>query len=208
MSRVVFLDRDGVINELVLNPVTGRFESPHRVADYRLRPGVLAALVRLYDWGTRLFLISNQPSFALGKTTLEELFRIHRRLELDLAGAGVVFEEYYYCYHHPNGVVEGYAGPCRCRKPAPYFLQEAARKKGFSLSDCWMIGDQDTDMECGWRAGCRTILLETPQSKGKRGKSYPDYRAADLPEAVDQLEAIWNQEAETWRKSPTNQRAG
>lgn len=193
MSRTVFLDRDGVLIDLVLNPTTGRFESPHAVADYHLRPGSLEALERLHALGTMLFLVSNQPDYALQKTSLDEIRAIHERFESDLVRAGVLFQQFYYCYHHPRGTVAGYSGLCICRKPRPYFLHEAARQFGISLYESWIIGDQDSDIECGERAGCQTLLIEYPESADKRGLVTPDYTVSSLAAAVDLLERIWAQ---------------
>ena len=77
-----------------------------------------------------------------------------------------------------------YSFVCECRKPKPYFLLKAARDYGIDLENSWMIGDRDTDIECGKAAGTRTILIEEPHSSGSRGSSNPDFRAANLKDAV------------------------
>ena len=105
VRRAVFLDRDGVINRNILNPVSGEYESPHRPEDFELAPGALNAIARLRTAGYRLFLVSNQPSFAKGKTSLEAIQAIHARLQTALDGAGIAFDAFYYCYHHPDGIV-------------------------------------------------------------------------------------------------------
>lgn len=155
----VFLDRDGVLNALVLNPATGRMESPLSPDDLLLIDGVIPALGRLQQAGYPLILVSNQPNFALGKSTLEALGAIHWKLESALIGAGIRFARFSYCLHHPNGIVPGYSGLCLCRKPSPWFLLRARDDFGFSLGDSWMIGDQPTDTQCGRAAGARTIRI-------------------------------------------------
>jgi D-glycero-D-manno-heptose 1,7-bisphosphate phosphatase len=157
----VFLDRDGVLNALVLNPATGRMESPLAPDDLQLIDGVIPALCRLQQAGYPLVLVSNQPNFALGKATLETLGAIHSRLESALIGAGVCFARFSYCLHHPKGVVPGYSGLCVCRKPSPWFLLRARDDFGYSLGDSWMIGDQPTDTRCGRSAGVRTIRVNS-----------------------------------------------
>jgi D-glycero-D-manno-heptose 1,7-bisphosphate phosphatase len=183
----VFLDRDGVLNELVFNPATGEHESPHTPEDLVMVDGVVPALQRLARAGFALFLVSNQPSYAKGKTTLENIHEIHRRLDEFLRDNGIAFREYFYCYHHPRAVVPAYSGPCRCRKPAPYFLLEAARAHGVDLASSWMVGDQDTDMECGRSAGCMTVLVMNAHSATKRGSSRPDVTVTTLSEAGEQI---------------------
>jgi D-glycero-D-manno-heptose 1,7-bisphosphate phosphatase len=145
----VFLDRDGVLNALVLNPATGRMESPLTPGDLRILDGVIPALRRLRQAGYPLILVSNQPNFALGKSTLDTLGAIHSKLEMALICAGVQFSRFSYCLHHPKGVVAGYSGLCVCRKPSPWFLFRARDDFGYSLPDSWMIGDQPTDTQCG-----------------------------------------------------------
>jgi len=157
--QAIFLDRDGVINPLVFNPVTGVFESPHYVDDFSLAEGVVEALHRLSGHSIPLFLVSNQPSHAKGKTSLEAIIAIATKCERLLADQGVRFAESYYCYHHPDGIVPILSGSCRCRKPSPYFLQLASRDFGVDLSRSWMVGDRDTDIMCGRNAGTHTVRI-------------------------------------------------
>jgi D-glycero-D-manno-heptose 1,7-bisphosphate phosphatase len=184
MNKAVFFDRDGVLDRLVLNPKTGEYESPHAVQDLELLPGVGAALRPLQDAGFRLFLISNQPSYAKGKTTLENIRAIHEKFHRLLLAEGVQFTEYYYCYHHPAGVVPEYSGECSCRKPKPYFIFQARDRYALDLSASWLIGDQDTDIECGRAGGLKTVMIAEPRSQKKRGSSRPDFYAPDLAAAA------------------------
>ena len=72
MNRpAIFLDRDGVLNSMVLNPGTGRMESPLTAAEFRLIEGVIPALLQLQNAGYPLILVSNQPNFALGKSSYD-----------------------------------------------------------------------------------------------------------------------------------------
>lgn len=184
MKKAVFLDRDGVLNELVLNPATGEYEPPHSPEELILLPGVLESLCLLDKSGFALFLVSNQPDLAKGKTTLEALQEVHEKLDRILKSVGLIFEEYSYCYHHPRGIVQEYSFDCACRKPKPYFIIKAAEDYGIDLINSWMIGDRDSDIECGKSAGVRTILIENIHSSAYRGSSSPDFSAANLKIAV------------------------
>lgn len=184
MKKAVFLDRDGVINRLVFNPSTGEYESPHLVEDLDIYHWAVKSLRKLADKNFLLFLISNQPSYAKGKTSLANIMAIHNKLHQLFVSGGVEFAEYYYCYHHPNGIIPEYTGVCRCRKPSPYFLREAEKNYCLDVASSWLVGDQDTDIMCGQTGGVRTIQIENEHSVHKRGKSCPDYRAADLEAAV------------------------
>lgn len=184
--RAVFLDRDGVINHNWLNPATGQWESPIRPEDFRLRPGAVEAIARLASNDFHLILVSNQPNAALGKCSLAELQAVHDHFAGRLAAAGIAFDEFCYAYGHPKAVVVGFAGPCPERKPGPLFLLRAIERLRLDPPACWMAGDRDTDIECGRRAGVRTIQVASaePDERAARDGG-ADFRAADLTEAAD-----------------------
>jgi D-glycero-D-manno-heptose 1,7-bisphosphate phosphatase len=177
VSGAVFVDRDGIINELVPDPGSGSPESPLRVNDVALIDGAAAALMTLEAAGWRLVGVSNQPSAAKGLVSLDELQAIQARVLELLSQQGVSFDDFRLCLHHPEGVVPGLSGPCDCRKPAPGMLLAAAADLNLDLAACWMVGDTDTDITAGSAAGCRTILVQHPGSVHKRrqdGEPGPD----------------------------------
>ena len=180
----VFLDRDGCLNEDWFNPATGAWESPMSPGDLILRPGVVDGLRRLQGAGLPLVLVSNQPSFAKGKCSLADLEAVHARFLALLEPARVRFLDCCYCHHHPDAVMPGYGGACSCRKPAPGFLHRSAERYALALSGSWMIGDRDTDIACGKRAGTRTIQIANPRAGDHAGKAAPDHRARDFAAAV------------------------
>ncbi len=181
LRRAVFLDRDGVLNRIIHNPSTGAFEAPLIPAQFQLIPGAIAALSELQEAGFLLFLVSNQPNYAKGKNSLATLAAIHRRLEEALPDARVSFAGVNYCFHHPEGVVPAYSGPCRCRKPSPYFLLRARDQFMLDMRQSWMIGDRLSDVECGRAAGVKTILVGTMASQtGLAHTLSSDYVADDL----------------------------
>jgi D-glycero-D-manno-heptose 1,7-bisphosphate phosphatase len=184
MKPAVFLDRDGVINDLVLNPGTGGYEPPHSPDNFFFIPDAIASLRILQEAGYYLFLVSNQPDYAKGKTTLEQIHAVQERLDHLMKSEGVLFREYYYCYHHPTGIVPEYSFACECRKPKPFFILKAAREYGIDLTQSWMVGDRDTDIVCGKEAGTRTILIKNSHSSGYQGLSKPEFTAANLKDAV------------------------
>lgn len=187
MKRAVFLDRDGVINELVLNPKTGEYESPLSEKDLKIASLVFLDLKKLNKAGFLLFIVSNQPNYAKGKASLDFLHLINQLVSGQMLEAGVEFSDYFYCYHHPDGIVKEYSGECLCRKPKPYFLQVAQKKYDVDMKRSWMVGDQDSDVQCGQAAGVRTILINEAHSAQKRGTSVPDYHVPDLSEAVETI---------------------
>ncbi|MFZ1994825.1 MAG: HAD family hydrolase [Solirubrobacteraceae bacterium] len=185
MTAAVFVDRDGVINELVPDPETGRPESPLRVADVGLIPGAADALRRIAGAGWRLVGVSNQPSAAKGYVSLEDVHAIQARVLTLLAADGVRFDDFRVCLHHPEGTVPALSGPCDCRKPSPGMLLAAAEDLGLDLDASWMVGDTDGDVQAGRAAGCRTILVEHPHSGHKRtAQLRPDALVPDLTAAA------------------------
>jgi D-glycero-D-manno-heptose 1,7-bisphosphate phosphatase len=177
MKRALFLDRDGVVDELVYYPSHDEWESPRRVADLKMIGGVTEPLRRFHDAGWLLFFVTNQPSAAKGKASTEELQEVHDAV---VASIDVPVTRSYICFHRSEDA-------CECRKPKPYFLHEAARTFDIDLARSWMIGDQDSDLRCGRAAGCKVALLEHRGSEHKRGAVEPDLRVNDLAELAAQL---------------------
>jgi D-glycero-D-manno-heptose 1,7-bisphosphate phosphatase len=183
-----FLDRDGTLNEAVVDPDSGLPESPLEVKDVRLIPGAAAAVNELSEAGYALVCVSNQPAAAKGKATVEQLLYLHERVIWLLAQQGVRLDASLLCLHHPDGMVGELSRVCSCRKPAPGMLSDAAAALGLNLGSSWMLGDTDTDVAAGRAAGCRTVLIDYPLSAHKRwGEAAQDLLAADIGDAVAQL---------------------
>jgi len=172
MSRFVFLDRDGTLVE--------DRGYVHRVADYRLLPGVAAGLARLRDAGFRLAIVTNQSGIGRGYFSAADYERFQAHLVADLAERGLRIEASYHCPHTPEA-------SCGCRKPAPGLLERAARELGAELARSWVVGDQLRDLELARRAGCAGALLVRT---GRGDESEPEVptealRADDLEAAAE-----------------------
>lgn len=185
MNKAIFLDRDGVLNYPVLNLKTNEYEAPASKDDFKLFPGVIQALKELQKLDYKLFLISNQPDYAKGKVTLENLKLVHNKMHSILTENNIHFTEYYYCYHHPNGIIPEYSYQCECRKPGNLFLIQAKTKYNLDFAKSWMVGDSDVDIFCGQSAGIRTILVKTKESIHRTGKSTPEHIVNNLQEAIE-----------------------
>jgi histidinol-phosphate phosphatase family protein len=185
-DRAVFLDRDGVIVELVWDGVDASFEGPTARDEVELVPGAADAIRRIRSLDYRTVVVSNQPGAAKGKASQEELLEAHERVVRLLAEQDVMIDDYRYCLHHPDALDPLLARPCDCRKPQPGMLLEAAAALDIDLSQSWMIGDSDADVEAGRGAGCRTILVENPRSTHRRRDDAPaDHRVGDVAHAAD-----------------------
>ena len=164
--RAVFFDRDGTL-----------MEDAHYCADpalVRVFPGVPEALRRLKSAGFGIFLITNQSGIGRGLLTEHEYRGVHREF-LRQAGKSSI-DGAYHCPDAPD--VDS-----RCRKPEPGMVLQAAAEHAIDLSVSYFVGDKEADIECGRRAGTRTILVLT--GYGAEQKCNPDFTCADAPAAVD-----------------------
>ena len=154
-QKAIFLDRDGTINQY-----KGFLTN---IDDFRLIEGVPEAIKKINSSGFLAIVVTNQPVIARGEVTREELQEIHNKMETLLGQEGAYVDAVYYCPHHPH---KGYTGEipelkiqCACRKPEPGLLVAAAEKYNIDLTESWMIGDGENDMEAGRRAGCHLAFL-------------------------------------------------
>jgi len=161
MNKAIFLDRDGVLNPNVYNSETGEYESPHRPEDFAIYTFAEKSLKILKSAGYLNVLVSNQPSYAKGKASMENILAISKMLKDWADEHGVLIDKFCYCYHHPEGIIPEYTKVCECRKPGTLFLEQAKEQFNLDPTQCWFIGDRDTDIECGHKFGCMTVKVNT-----------------------------------------------
>ena len=193
MNRAVFLDRDGVINAAIWNPVEGKLDTPYRLEDFRLLPGAGQAVRAINQMGFLAVVVSNQPGVAKGKCGPELLEAINRRMLASLAEGGARLDGVYYCLHHPDAVVPALRVHCSCRKPRPGLLVQAAKDLEIDLARSYMIGDQQADVEAGLAARCKTVLLDghllaDARAEGSRARAHRVAR--DLSGAVEAIRRV------------------
>ena len=110
-----------------------------------------------------------------------------------LLGAGNAYlDRLYFCPHHPDkGYPEErpeYKIKCTCRKPEIGMLKQAALDMNIDLTQSYIIGDRTVDIETGYRAGMKSILVRTGAGgKDKKFKSTPDYCYNNLEAAIDAI---------------------
>lgn len=154
-ARAVFLDRDGVLNQIVERD--GRVESPRTLAEFRLAPGARDAVLRLREAGLAALVVTNQPDIARGLLPADVLDGINTRLRDDV---GV--DDIRVCPHED-------VDACQCRKPRPGMLHELATRWGIDLERSYMVGDTWRDMAAGRNAGCTTVLVRTAYNGDANG---------------------------------------
>jgi D-glycero-D-manno-heptose 1,7-bisphosphate phosphatase len=168
-APAVFLDRDGTLIEDV-----GYLDHSSQIVFY---PWTVESLRALNRAGLRVIVTTNQSGVARGYFTEAQVREVHDHLSAMLAEAGVGIDAYYYCPHHPEGTVEGYAGPCGCRKPATGMVESAVRDLGVDPRRSFVIGDRWLDVGMAKNAGARGILVKTGVGAAQAADPPPDLRA-------------------------------
>ena len=147
-----FLDRDGVLN--VDHGYT------HRPDQLEWITGAPAAVRLLNDAGYTVIVITNQSGVARGYFKETDLQQFHAHMQDALRAQGAHIDAFYYCPHHPEGTVKELAVPCRCRKPNPGMLEQAAREWPIDLGRSFLIGDKDDDMAAATAFKIRGIKFD------------------------------------------------
>ena len=178
----VFLDRDGTLAEEV-----GYINHPDRL---QLYPWSAEAVGKLNRAERPVIVVTNQSGVARGYFTEELVHEVHQKIAFELASKNSKVDAIYYCPHHPTGKLSAYRTNCRCRKPLTGMVEEAARRFHIDLASSYVVGDSYRDMQLGFNAGARTILVMTGYGRGEyeyqrhRWPRMPDRIAENLLEAV------------------------
>lgn len=176
--KVVFLDRDGVINRF---PGNGGYVT--RIKDFHFLPGALAAIRLLTEKGFKIFVVSNQAGVNRGIYSQKKLDQITRHMLRYVTRTGGKIKRVFYCTHTPDE-------NCDCRKPRIGSLERAFKLVGVQphgAHQLFFVGDAQMDMQAGRRGGCTTILVLSGKENRRslrRWRCRPDFVVKDLWEAT------------------------
>lgn len=148
-KKIIFLDRDGVINK---RPPKADYVK--RWNEFTFLPGSIEAIKLLKNKGYKIFIVTNQPGIARGVMSETNLNLIHKKMQQELKNQGTKIDGIYYCPH-------GWDDGCKCRKPEPGLLLKVSREHFLDLTKSIFIGDDKRDVEAGEKVGCKTILVNT-----------------------------------------------
>ncbi len=148
LKRAVFLDRDGVINEVL----TKRVKFVNEPKQFYFLPGVEEAIKSLNEYFDYVFVVTNQGGIGLGYMKARQLDKVHDYMVAELKKKGATIHEVAYCPHKPK------AG-CECRKPNSKMILDLGEKYNIDLEKSYMVGDTDTDIQAGKKAGTRTVFI-------------------------------------------------
>ena len=172
LNKVIFLDRDGVINQ----------DSPDYIkkwAEFFFIPGSITAICDLSRAGFDIIIITNQSGIGRKLIKPSDLNEMHKNLTQKIVASGGRIKDIFVCPHRPEE-------NCKCRKPRPEMIYAAQKKYAIDLTTVSMVGDSAKDIECGQNAGVgKTILVktgnyETAQKILEEKGIQPDYVASDL----------------------------
>jgi D-glycero-D-manno-heptose 1,7-bisphosphate phosphatase len=168
MTKAVFLDRDGVLNRSFVRD--GKPHPPASLDQLEILPGVPEACGNLRSAGFLLILVTNQPDVARGTARREDVAEMN---DVVVQRAGL--DHALTCFHRDED-------RCRCRKPKPGLILEAAKMFPIDLKASFMVGDRWRDIGAGQQAGCRTIFIDHHYDEPVRFT--PDYVTDSLLSAA------------------------
>lgn len=145
--KVVFLDRDGVLNQ---KPPKADYVK--KWEEFTWLPGAIEALQLLKKAGYKLMLISNQPGIGRNIMTEADLADIHQRMQASLKKYDATIDHIYYCPH-------AWDAGCDCRKPKAGMLFQAQKEHHLDLTKTYFVGDDERDLIAGNTAGCPTCQI-------------------------------------------------
>ncbi|MCA1039356.1 HAD family hydrolase [Bacillus infantis] len=148
MKKAIFLDRDGVLNEVLSH----RVKFVNKPEQLYLLEGAAEAVSLFNEAGYEVFGVTNQGGVGLGFMKEKDLHRVHERLQRLIREKGGHITEVAYCPHKPK------AG-CECRKPNAGMILDLAERYDIDLSKSFMVGDHERDIEAGIKAGCKTAFI-------------------------------------------------
>lgn len=156
MGRVLFLDRDGVINQ---KAKAGEYITTWD--EFRIRDGIVDVLIAAGELGYKNIVITNQQCVGKGIITAVQLDELHRRMVAELAARGATIDAVYYCPHLAS---DG----CACRKPKPGLLYRAMSelRGDLAVEESYFVGDSESDILAGNAFGVPTIWLNEEAATG------------------------------------------
>lgn len=151
MNKAVFLDRDGTVNKEV--------NYLYKKDDFVFIPGTIEAIKIFREMEYKVIVITNQAGVARGYYKEQDIEILHRYIDSLLRLKGTFIDGYYYCPHHPKGIIENYTRKCKCRKPNIGMIEKAANDFNVNLDDSIIVGDKEIDVQTGKNAGIGKCIL-------------------------------------------------
>ena len=146
MQKVVFLDRDGVLNK-------NKDDYVKHISELEIFPFISESIKKLQSVGFKIIVITNQSAINRGLITEKHLNEIHEKIQSFLIQHNAKIDYFYYCPHTPTE-------NCSCRKPKSGLLLKAIDDFSIDVNNSWFIGDRDSDIQAGESVGCKTLKIQ------------------------------------------------
>lgn len=170
LNKVVFVDRDGVINKKA-----AEHDYIKNWQEFRFLPDIAKAIKLLNQSGFIVIIVSNQRGIARGIMTENDLKDIHQKMCCKLKRESAIITDIFVCPHNNN--------ECKCRKPQTGLFLQAEIKYPVNKKQSFMVGDSTTDIEAGKNYGIKTIAV------GGLGLG-ADYQCSNLLEAAKYITGV------------------
>lgn len=174
-NRIVFVDRDGVIN---VDPIGDYVK---RWADFKFEKNAMEALKEISRKDYEIIIISNQAGIGDHVYPEAALREIHENMVKELESNGIHIRSAHYCLH-------GKTAGCHCRKPETGLFEDATKGLNFLKAKTYLIGDKATDVEGGKRFGIKTIMVRTGHGAADEKKLkipyFPDHIVDSIADAA------------------------
>lgn len=151
MNKVIFLDRDGTINTEV--------NYLYKPSEFKFILGTVEALKIFHELGYKVIVITNQAGVARGYYSEIDVHILHKHIDSLLIEEDTNIDAYYYCPHHPEGIIGKYSFTCSCRKPNPDMISKAALDFNVDLVNSYIVGDKELDILAGKNAKIGHCIL-------------------------------------------------
>lgn len=158
-NKAILLDRDGVINELIINQEEGHVDSPNSKEQFKIIKNAIKAMKLFNELKYKIIIISNQPGVAKGQYDISEFNEIKNKLNNELSDHDIKISGQYYCLHHPNAKIKKYKKKCKCRKPETKLFFDAIKDHNIDVNKSYFIGDGIVDMQLAKRVKCKSIFI-------------------------------------------------
>jgi len=170
MQKVIFLDRDGVINK--------EKEYLYKIEDFEFIDGVVSTLHYLQTLGYKLVIITNQSGIARGYYTLEQYNLLTLWMKEQFIQQGINITEVYCCPHAPDA-------NCDCRKPNIGMIQQAAKIIDIDYEHSWLIGDKNSDIQTAINAQIKNTIQVRSGHHFNQSSSKANYIVDSLKDIPD-----------------------
>lgn len=157
--KAVLLDRDGVINHEIGDYIK-------HISHFKLLPHALQQIALLHKHEVKVFVVTNQGGIAKGLYSIADLEEMHAYMNREVAAAGGLITEAFYCPHHPD------FGNCLCRKPGSLMAQKILAKYNIQPQNALFIGDKVRDVECANGAGVKGVLIHENEDWSQHIQSF------------------------------------